>query len=155
MSDEELSRFFPDNKIWCDKDLEIEDGTYEIWQRDVILNIFEIKNKRITHYYKYNVEMKLRLNTFLFEYIKHTDGSEICNVYRKHCDDKQKVLICSSHWHLYPEEHKQRVDFTNNFNKMWDSFVRNTINTSQQFDGQVAEVNIDEGYIKLNNDQTA
>jgi hypothetical protein len=147
--------FFPNNKIWCDKDLEIADGTYEIWERDVILNIFEIKNKRITHYYKYNVEMKKRLITWLFEYLKDDNGVQICNVYRNHPDVNHKELISSSHWQLYPEEYKKQLDFKQKFNTQWNTFVMDILTTSQQLNGQVEEVNIDEGYIKLNNNKTA
>jgi hypothetical protein len=112
------------------------------------LNIFQIKNHRITYHYKYNTIMKIRLITWLFEYINLENGEQIQNIYRHLPNVDKKQLFCSTHWQLYPEEYKIKKEQTARFNKVWDRAVLNTLNTSQQFNGNLTEVNISEGYIK-------
>ena len=108
--------FFPNGRIACYNDLPFEDGTYEVWKNDVILNVYQIKNHRITHYYKFNTELKKRLITWLFEYLTAEDGTQIHNVYRHLPNVVDKEMWYSSHWHLYPEENEHMVIVHSTFN---------------------------------------
>lgn len=123
MPDLSMKMFFPNGYIWCDKDLDFVDGTYEVWERDVILNIFQIVNKRIIYYYKYNTEIKKRLITWIFEYIKGSNGDQICNLYRHLPCIGEKELYVSSHWDLYPNEYKKILEFKKIADRDWDAFV--------------------------------
>jgi hypothetical protein len=143
-----LESFYPDNLIKCKADLPFDDGTYEVWEGNSILNIFEIKNKRIIFHYKYNVSMKLRLITWHFEYLTAEDGSQICNIWRQCEETTERDLFHSTHWHLYPEVYKARMEQKNRWNTMWNKFVLNTLNSSPQFDGKLTEVDIDKCIVR-------
>lgn len=126
-----IESFFPNHQIECHNDLTFDDGTYEVWTEDnVILHIFQINNYRITHYYKYNTKINKRLITFLFEYDVAEDGSYIHNVYRHLPNVKDKEMWYSTHWNLYSKEKKHKDNLTKEFDRVWDKYVVDILNTS-------------------------
>ncbi len=118
----ELKSFYPDDLVECQNDLDFEDGTYEVYQRNVILNLFLIKNRKIQYHIVYNVEKKKRLITWTFEYLKVND-QEVHNVWRQTMDTKECDMYSSNHWELYPEHYKKRMEHQKNTQSMWNSFV--------------------------------
>ncbi len=122
MSESELSPFYPNNLVCCDADLPFEDGTYEIYQRKVILNLFMIKNHRIQYHIVYNIESKKRLITWHFEYL-NINEDKIHNIWRQPMDTNKCDLYFSSHWHLYPEEHKAHIEFKKNTDMYFTNFI--------------------------------
>ena len=143
-----LDSFYPERLIKCESDLPFENGTYEVWESEAILDIFEIKNRRIIYHYKYNTKMKLRLITWHFEYLTAADGSQICNVWRQPTRTATQDLFQSSHWHLYPEQHARRQEDKERDRILWNRLVVNELNTSPQFNGQLIEANVDEGWVR-------
>lgn len=117
-----LSSFYPDNSVVCLNDLPFEDGTYEVYERNVILNIFQIKNHRIQYHIVYNVETKKRLMTWSFEYVTN-NGEQVHNVWRQTMNANKCEMYASSHWNLYPEEHKQRLAHHANFEVKFENFI--------------------------------
>ncbi len=81
MSELQISSFYPNNLIICENDLPFEDGTYEVYERDDILNIFLIKNQRIQYHIVYNIKNKKRLITWKFEYLT-INNKQVHNVWR-------------------------------------------------------------------------
>ncbi len=117
-----LDSFYPKGIVKCESDLTFADGTYEVWERDVILNIFEIKNKRIIYHYKYNTEMKLRLITWHFEYLTAKDGTQICNIWRQPTRTGEQDLFHSTHWQLYPEHFAIHLKQKQQVETFWNKF---------------------------------
>lgn len=132
MSDYKIPEFYPNDVISCENDLPYEDGTYEVWQRDVILNIFLIKNKRIQYHIQYNTLLKKRLITWRFEYLTHSDNTKIHNIWRQPMDTKDIDLYSSSHWELYPEDLKKRIQHKQNFQAGWNNFTDYVINCAKK-----------------------
>ena len=125
MSELTLSSFYPNNTISCENDLPFDDGTYEVWERKVILNIFIIKNHRIEYHTQYNISIKKRLITWKFEYLEH-NGKQLHNVWRQPIDTNvYDLLYSSTNWELYPEEYKKRIEHNKNFNICYDTFINN------------------------------
>ena len=143
-----LDSFYPEGLIKCEADLPFEDGTYEVWEREVILNIFQINNRRILYHYKYNTAMKLRLITWHFEFLTAADGSHICNVWRQPTRTATQDLFHSSHWHLYPEQYARRQEEKERSKIIWNRLIVNELNKSPQFNGQLTEANVDEGWVR-------
>lgn len=122
MSELTLSSFYPNKIIFCDSDLNFEDGIYKVWEREVILNIFIIEKSRIQYHIQYNTSLKKRLITWKFEYLTAEDGTQIHNVWI--LTDRNKYdLYTSSHWNLYPEEYNIRAKHDLHFNAIWDKFI--------------------------------
>lgn len=122
MSKLTISSFYPNNLVCCQEDLPFKDGTYEVIEREAILNLFLIKNHRIQYHIVYNMERKKRLITWHFEYL-NKNGQEINNIWRQTMDTDNCDLYFSSHWDLYPEEHKYHLEFKQNTEKSWNNFV--------------------------------
>jgi hypothetical protein len=122
MSNLTLSSFYPNNLVSCSEDLPFEDGTYEVIEREAILNFFLIKNRRIQYHIVFNMERRKRLMTWHFEYL-NKNGQEINNIWRQTMDTDKCDLYFSSHWDLYPEEHKARLEFSQASEKIWNNFV--------------------------------
>jgi hypothetical protein len=115
-----IHSFYPDGLVHCEADLPLADGTYEIWDREYVLNIFEIKNRRIIYNVMYNTKTRERLITWIFEYFIAKDESQICNVWLQPPNTQARNMYSSTHWHLYPEEYKKREDHGNYFIELWD-----------------------------------
>ena len=118
----QLSHFYPDDKILCENDLPFEDGTYEVFECDVILNIFLIKNHRIQYHIIYNIELKKRLMTWHFEYLTINDKL-VNNLWRQLGNTTQLDMWYSNHFELYPEHNSKKIEYNNKFNKEWDKFL--------------------------------
>lgn len=123
MSELTLSSFYPDNKICCHDDLNFNDGTYEVLEREVILNIFIVENRKIQYHIKYNTSLNKRLITFKFEYLTDKDGIPIYNVWRQTSENNRYNLLSSSRWDLYPKEYEIITEHNKQFNDSWDKFV--------------------------------
>jgi hypothetical protein len=125
MAELTIESFYPDNRVECLKDLPLEDGTYDVIERESILNIFEIKNHRIIYHHKYNANMKLRLISWIFEYLTAEDGSQICNVWRQPQGTLERDLYTSTHFDLYPEHHKKRLEHAEKSKIKYETFINN------------------------------
>ena len=68
-----------------------------------------MKDHRIQYHIQYNTLIKKRLITWKFEYLTTDDGQPIHNIWRQLSDTKGYYLYTSSHWNLYPEDHKKRI----------------------------------------------
>ncbi len=125
MTELTMESFYPENIIKCEADLPFEDGTYDVVEREDILNIIEIKNHRITHHHQYNAKMKLRLITWTFDYLTAEDGTQIHNIWRQPRGTIERDMYASTHWHLYPEHHKKHIENTTRSKEKWNNFFNN------------------------------
>lgn len=123
MSELTLSSFYPNNYICCHNDLNFDDGTYEVLERNVILNIFIIENHRIQYHIKYNTSLNKRLITFKFEYLTADDGTPINNIWRQAYESEKYSLMSSSRWDLYPKEYEIITEHNKKFNDTWNKFI--------------------------------
>lgn len=111
-----ISSFYPFNynSVMCLNDLPFDDGTYEVYESNDILNIFQIKNHRIQYHIVYNIETKKRLMTWSFEYLIK-NGEQVHNVWRQTMNSNHCEMYASTHWNLYQEEYKHRKENDANF----------------------------------------
>jgi hypothetical protein len=129
MTSLQLSDFYPDDIILCENDLPFEDGTYEVFKGDYILNIFLIKNHRIQYHIVYNIELKKRLITWYFEYLT-INNKQVHNLWRQLSDTTELDMWYSNHFELYPEHYNKKIECEKNFNEKWDKFINFMIECS-------------------------
>lgn len=146
-----MDSFFPDGTIHCEADLPFEDGTYEVWNHKLfenVLFIFEIRNHRITHYYHYNIKQKKRVITWTFEYLTDENGKPIHNIWRQAPGTQERDMYHSTHWHLYPEHQKKRMEHDKFAKQSWNNFINSIYERQAPLRNYVETNNVEANEVK-------